>query len=206
MMALLRCFKEHQCWQKLFLNSFINDSLLLLQSFEVIKVGSTALLCCWVHFEKYVNWNKKWYWWLSNTKYSNNTASIITAWCLYCRTEVSLGSLLLKVLLQGCSEDNGKVGKCYVLYLLRGSYFIRGYNSLEMFCVWHLHHFTLTPSILAFTRNGMTCRSVNRNVYLPTTQTPLQSTLTHYTESNETRLKNCITITKMKITNFAMDT
>jgi hypothetical protein len=43
-----------------------------------------------------------------NNKNQNNTASIITAWCLYCHTKVSLVILLLKELQQGCDEGHGK--------------------------------------------------------------------------------------------------
>jgi hypothetical protein len=34
-------------------------------------------------------------------------------------------------------------------------------NSLEMFCVWHVNHFPLTPSVLAWTRKWLSCQHVN---------------------------------------------
>jgi hypothetical protein len=43
----------------------------------------------------------KWQRWLSSAASTNNTASIISTWCIYCGTKVSLVMLLWKVLQQG---------------------------------------------------------------------------------------------------------
>jgi hypothetical protein len=70
------------------INSWMNRSLVLLDSF--CRQHSECFHCC-----------NKWLSMLSNYKSTNNTASIITTWCLYYRTKVSLVMLLFKVLQRG---------------------------------------------------------------------------------------------------------
>jgi hypothetical protein len=65
-----------------------------------------------------VNCCIKWLSMLSNNKSTNNTAAIITTWCLYCCTKVSLGLLLLVEVQWRCKEDNGGI---FCLLLSLGS-------------------------------------------------------------------------------------